>query len=57
MEKKALFEVANHSLVPTAGLGSSTVLVLKYIFISAWCMEMSKYLYLYLTKKYLVLGK
>ena len=40
-----------------SGLGSSTVLVLKYIFISTWCMEMSKYLYLYLTKKYLVLSK
>ena len=46
-----------------AGLGSSTVLVLgtctsvhiyQYLmYLSTWCMEMSKYLYL--TKKYLVL--
>ena len=26
------------------------------VYLSSWCMEMSKYMYLYLTKKYLVLS-
>ena len=52
-------------LLSIPGLGSSTVLVLgtctevhiyQYLmYLSTWCMEMPKYLYLYLTKMYLVL--
>ena len=36
----------------------SVLAVLEYLstwYLSTWCMEMSKYLYLYLTKEYLVL--